>query len=67
MTLIAVTMAMFTDTFLYGVVIPLTPKSPARIEDEAALAVMYGAYAVGLFITTPLFGIFADRHGRRRP
>jgi DHA1 family solute carrier family 18 vesicular amine transporter 1/2 len=66
-TLISVTIAMFTDTLLYGLVIPLTPKSPARIEDEGALAVMYGAYAVGLFVSTPLFGILADRQGRRRP
>ena len=66
-TLISVTIAMFTDTLLYGLVIPLTPKSPARIEDEGALAVMYGAYAVGRFGSTPLFGILADRQGRRRP
>jgi multidrug resistance protein len=66
-TLIVVTAALFTDSFLYGLVIPLTPRSPARIDDEGALAVMYGAYAVGLFVTTPIFGVLADRHGRRRP
>jgi multidrug resistance protein len=66
-TLAVVTVALFTDSFLYGLVIPLTPKSPARIEDEWALGVMYGAYAVGLFLTTPIFGVLSDRHGRRRP
>ncbi len=66
-TLTVVTVALFTDSFLYGLVIPLTPKSPARIENEWALGVMYGAYAVGLFLTTPIFGVLSDRHGRRRP
>ncbi len=66
-TLTAVTVALFTDSFLYGLVIPLTAKSPAKIEDEWALGLMYGAYALGLFLTTPIFGIVADRHGRRRP
>lgn len=67
LTLAAVTVALFTDSFLYGLVIPLTAKSPAKIEDEWALGVMYGAYAVGLFLATPIFGVVADRHGRRRP
>src|SRR5260370_20103686 len=35
-TLTVVTVALFTDSFLYGLVIPLTPNSPARIEDECA-------------------------------
>jgi len=67
LTLAAVTVALFTDSFLYGLVIPLTSKSPAKIESEWALGLMYGAYAVGLFLTTPIFGVVADRYGRRRP
>jgi MFS transporter, DHA1 family, solute carrier family 18 (vesicular amine transporter), member 1/2 len=66
-TLVAVTVALFTDSFLYGLVIPLAAKSPAKIEDEWALGLMYGAYAMGLFLTTPTFGVVADRHGRRWP
>lgn len=67
LTLAAVTVALFTDSFLYGLVIPLTSKSPAKIESEWALGLMYGAYAVGLFLTTPIFGVVADCYGRRRP
>lgn len=66
-TLVVVTVALFTDSLLYGLVIPLASESPARIESEWVLGVMYGAYALGLLATTPLFGALSDRRGRRLP
>ena len=46
-TLVVVTVALCTDSFLYAMVIPLTPKSPAGIHEEWALGVMFAGYAWG--------------------
>jgi MFS transporter, DHA1 family, solute carrier family 18 (vesicular amine transporter), member 1/2 len=64
-TLVAVTVALFSDGFLYGVMLPLTSASPAGTDEEWLLGVMYGAYAVGVLIATPVLGLFSDRIGRR--
>lgn len=57
----------FMDYLVYGLIIPLTPYSPAGAlrGDEAAL--LYSAYSIGVLACTPAFGYFADRHGYRRP
>lgn len=65
--LMVVTVAFFTDSFLYGIVIPLTEKSPAQIKEEWALGVMFGGYALGLMVATPVCAILSDRIGRRGP
>ena len=64
--LVVVMTALFTDSFLYGMLVPLTPELNAT-QDEAELAVMYGGYALGLILATPAFGVLSDRLGRRRP
>lgn len=64
--LVVVMTALFTDSFLYGMLVPLTPELNAT-EDEAKLAVMYGGYALGLMLATPVFGVLSDRLGHRRP
>jgi DHA1 family solute carrier family 18 vesicular amine transporter 1/2 len=65
--LVVVTVALCTDSFLYAMVIPLTPKSPAGIQEEWALGVLFAGYALGMMLATPIFGILSDRFGRRRP
>jgi len=65
--LVAVGFALFTDAFLYEVVIPLAPLSPAGITSTSDIASLYCAYALGVVLLTPLWGIVSDRIGRKNP
>jgi MFS transporter, DHA1 family, solute carrier family 18 (vesicular amine transporter), member 1/2 len=65
--LVAVGFALFTDAFLYEVVIPLAPLSPAGITSTSDIASLYCAYALGVVLLTPLCGIVSDRIGRKNP
>lgn len=65
-TLAVVAMALFMDYFLYGMAAPLAAVCPAHVEDEALLGITYGAYALGLFVTTPILGFITDRVGRKK-
>ncbi len=67
MVLFICSFALFEEEFLYGMVCPLTPEAPAHIRDEHMISTLYGAYALGMFIATPILGIVTDRLGRRRP
>jgi len=60
-----VAFALFLDYFLYGIVVPLTPLSPAGVNSEEQLGLLYGAYAVIVLIVTPLFRYVGDRVGGR--
>lgn len=62
-TLVTVTVALFTDGFLYGVLVPLGAGGAG----ETMLGVMYGVYALGVLASTPIFGVLSDRVGRRKP
>jgi MFS family permease len=62
----AVGFALFLDYLIYGLVIPLTPYSPAISRDEQ-LGLLYGGYSAGVLIATPLFGYLGDRIGYRKP
>jgi hypothetical protein len=48
--LIAVGFALFTDAFLYEVVVPLAPLSPAGITSTSDIASLYCAYRVNRMI-----------------
>lgn len=61
-----VAFALFMDYLIYGLIIPLTPYSPAFSSDEQ-LGLLYGGYSVGVLIATPLFGYLGDRIGCRQP
>ena len=59
--------ALLIDYLIYGLLIPLTPYAPAHAAGEEALGLLYGAYAAGVLLATPLFGYLSDRIGYRRP
>jgi MFS transporter, DHA1 family, solute carrier family 18 (vesicular amine transporter), member 1/2 len=61
-----VAFALFMDYLIYGLLIPLTPYSPARVTSEAELGLLYTGYSVGVLAATPLFGWLGDRLGYRR-
>jgi MFS transporter, DHA1 family, solute carrier family 18 (vesicular amine transporter), member 1/2 len=65
--IVAVTVALFSDAFLYGMLIPLIAKSRAAPENELGLAISYGAYGLGVLVATPMLASLVDRAGRRRP
>jgi len=66
-TLIAViAFALAVDYLVYGIVIPLTPFSPAGISKEQELTILIGCYGLGTLLTTPIFGYLGDRYGCRR-
>jgi len=64
---IVVGFALFMDNFIYGLIIPLTPYSPVRLASEGHAGLLFGGYAIGVLIATPLFGYLGDRVGYRGP
>lgn len=60
-----ISFALFLDYFLYGLLFPLLPHSPAKLHGEGDFALLYGAYAISVLVVTPLFGYFGDRLGAR--
>ncbi|KAI5810523.1 major facilitator superfamily domain-containing protein [Pyronema omphalodes] len=69
-----VSMSVFTDNFLYGLVVPVFPfaiEVRAGIPHEDVqkwVSILLGAFGAGLFISAPIFGWIADRTtGRRIP
>jgi MFS transporter, DHA1 family, solute carrier family 18 (vesicular amine transporter), member 1/2 len=61
-----VAFALFMDYLIYGLLIPLTPYSPAHATSEEELGLLYGSYSVGVLVATPLFGWLGDPIGYRR-
>ncbi len=62
-----VAFALFMDYLIYGLIVPLTPYSPAGAMSGDQLALLYSAYALGVLAATPLFGFLGERIGYRRP
>jgi MFS transporter, DHA1 family, solute carrier family 18 (vesicular amine transporter), member 1/2 len=62
-----VAFALFMDYLVYGLLVPLTPYSPAHATSEEEIGLLYSSYAVGVLFATPLFGYLGDRIGCRRP
>ena len=58
-----VTFALFLDYFLYGLIVPLGPYSPAKITSESQLGILYAAYGLGVLLATPMFGHLGDKLG----
>lgn len=58
--------ALAVDYLVYGIIIPLTPFSPAGISKDEELMTLAGCYGLGTLVTTPIFGYLGDRFGCRR-
>jgi MFS transporter, DHA1 family, solute carrier family 18 (vesicular amine transporter), member 1/2 len=66
--LAVVTLAIFTDMLLYGLIVPILPGYAASMGvSELAIGVLFGSYSLALLVATPFFGALTDRVGRRGP
>ena len=67
-TLFVVALALFTDTLLYYLLVPLLPTY-ARLYglSQMGIGVLFGSYAAALLLGTYPLGRLADRMGRRVP
>ena len=62
------TVAVFTDTVVYSMVVPILPRSADSLgATSAAIGFLFASYAIALLVTLPVFGIVSDRIGRRCP
>ena len=65
--ILVIAFALAVDYLVYGVILPLTPFSPAGITKDEELAILSGCYGMGTLVATPIFGYLGDRFGCRRP
>ncbi|EXJ93942.1 hypothetical protein A1O1_02335 [Capronia coronata CBS 617.96] len=72
--LFAVCWSVFTDVFLYGVIVPVIPFAlqervhVAEKDTQHWVSVLLAVYAAALLCCAPIFGFIADRtHSRRAP
>jgi DHA1 family solute carrier family 18 vesicular amine transporter 1/2 len=66
-TAAVVAYALFIDYLVYGLILPLTPLSPAGITADEQLSMLAGTYGLGVLAATPFFGYFGDRIGFKWP
>ncbi|KAK9237505.1 major facilitator superfamily domain-containing protein [Lipomyces kononenkoae] len=72
MIMTTVAVAVFTDIFMYGIIIPIIPNvlvdrlevPPSRVQNDISLALL--VYAAGLLVASPIFGALADIYQNRR-
>lgn len=66
--LVVVALALFTDTLLYYLLVPLLPAYARRYGlSQMGVGVLFGSYAASLLLGTYPLGRLADRVGRRGP
>ena len=66
--LIVVTLAIFTDMLVYGLVVPILPGYASSLGvSQTAIGLLFACYAIALFVATPVFGILSDKIGRKGP
>ena len=66
--LFVVALAVFTDMFIHGMIVPILPIYAGSLGiSQTALGFLFGSYALALLITTPIFGMISDKLGRRGP
>lgn len=65
-------MAIFTDIFLYGLVVPVMPftltvrSGVAEDQVQRWNAILFACYGIALFLGSPVAGIYADHTSSRR-
>lgn len=67
--LAVVCLAIFTDMFTFGVIVPILPTIVNRVSHNSTptmQSVLYAFYAVGLFVTTPIIGWLSDNYLNRQ-
>ena len=57
--------ALLIDDFIYELVVPLIPNTPVGKISDDRMALLYGAYALGVLLATPCFGYLGSRFGCR--
>ncbi|KAI0864943.1 MFS transporter-like protein [Xylaria cubensis] len=73
-TLIAITvnLAIFTDIFFYGLIVPVLPfalSTQANVPEDKVqywISILLAAYSASLFVSSPIAGIYADHTSSRR-
>ncbi|CAG8507133.1 11443_t:CDS:2 [Scutellospora calospora] len=62
--------ALFTDMLVYGIIVPILPlivKERLGM-DSTSTGLLFGCYALGLLLSTPICAVFSDRcHTRKIP
>ncbi|MCA2211386.1 MFS transporter [Jidongwangia harbinensis] len=60
--------ALFVDSLLYSVAVPVLPGYSQRLgASDWAIGLLFGAYAIGLLVASPVAGAVVDRVGFRVP
>lgn len=66
--MIVACVALFTDMFIYGLVIPVLPLLPAAVDaGPTATGMLFASYAAAMLLVTPIAGVLVDRRGPRLP
>jgi MFS transporter, DHA1 family, solute carrier family 18 (vesicular amine transporter), member 1/2 len=66
--LLVTALAVATDTFVYGLAVPVLPTlAAAEGVGDAGLGLLFASYAAALLVATPAVGVWVDRAGPRRP
>ncbi|KAK9763761.1 hypothetical protein K7432_009281 [Basidiobolus ranarum] len=63
-----VSLALFADMVVYGIVVPILPliAKDKLNADPAMVGLLFGTYAFGLLGSTPIFAILSDRYNTRK-
>lgn len=65
--LIIVILVIFADMLMYGLVVPFLPIHAEELgASQSEIGLLFGSYALALFIATPIIGALADRTGRKK-
>lgn len=66
--LILVISILFVDELLYSLIIPLVPYFTEELHISSSMTgILFSSYPIAAVLTTPFFGMLADRIGRRKP